>query len=200
MPRIDAASIEEHVRVQTARILAAATKLFQANGFRKTDMDDIAKAVGLARNSLYRYYPNKDFILLACVERDMGAYIEQMHTLGTQYPDPLERIGAWLDMQIDMATSPAHATLEHMAEIRSDAPELRKKLTGAARGACGRPRGIHWRDPARQAPRHGADHCAHSGHGRGGGRAGHAPGQQHGSEAGSAPGRRARTGILRRYR
>jgi len=128
VPRIEAASIEEHVKAQTSRILDAATELFRAHGYRKTDMDDIARSVGLARNSLYRYYPNKDFILLACVERDMGAYIEQMGSLGTLHPDPVERIGAWLDMQIDIATSPAHATLEHIAEIRSDAPELRKQL------------------------------------------------------------------------
>jgi AcrR family transcriptional regulator len=128
MPRIDAASIEEHVRVQTARILDAATRLFQERGYRKTDMDDIARAVGLARNSLYRYYRNKDFILLACVERDMGAFVDRMRTLDSAYPDPVERIGAWLDMQMDMATSPAHATMEFMAEIRTDAPELRKRL------------------------------------------------------------------------
>ena len=128
MPRIEAASIEEHVRVQTARILAAASELFRVRGYRQTDMDDIAQAVGLARNSLYRYYRNKDFILLACVARDMGAYIEQMRTLDNLHPDPVERIGAWLDMQIDIATSPAHATLEHIAEIRTDAPELRKQL------------------------------------------------------------------------
>ena len=129
MPRIEAASIEEHVQAQTARILEAATELFRLQGYRKTNMDDIARAVGLARNSLYRYYRNKDFILLACVERDMGTYVEQMRTLGTQFPDPVERLGAWLEMQVDIATSPAHATLEIIAEIRSDAPELRRQLT-----------------------------------------------------------------------
>ena len=129
MPRIEAASIEEHVQAQTARILEAATELFRLQGYRKTNMDDIARAVGLARNSLYRYYRNKDFILLACVERDMGTYVEQMRNLGTQFPDPVERLGAWLEMQVDIATSPAHATLEIIAEIRSDAPELRRQLT-----------------------------------------------------------------------
>jgi len=128
MPRIEAASIEEHVRVQTARILTAASDLFRVRGYRQTDMDDIARAVGLARNSLYRYYRNKDFILVACVARDMGDYMEQMRSLEVLHPDPVERIGAWLDMQIDIAMSPAHATLEFIAEIRSDAPELRKQL------------------------------------------------------------------------
>lgn len=107
-------------------------------------MDDIARSVGLARNSLYRYYGNKDLILLGCVERDMRAYMEQMRGLDGQYPDPLERIEAWLDMQVDVATSPAHATMEMIAEIRSDSPKLRRQLmelhalpTAALEGAVG---------------------------------------------------------------
>jgi AcrR family transcriptional regulator len=128
MPRIDAASIKEHVRLQTERILDAATRLFRERGYRNTELEDIAREVGLARNSLYRYYPGKDYILLACVQRDMVPFIDELKGLVSRYPDPRERIGAWLDAQIDMATSPAHATLEMMAEIRQAAPELRAEL------------------------------------------------------------------------
>jgi AcrR family transcriptional regulator len=128
IPRIKAASIDEHVREQTARILGAAAELFRVRGYRKTDMEDIAQSVGLARNSLYRYYGNKDAILLACVQRDMGAYVEEMRNLERLYPDAAERVHAWLDMQVDIATSPAHATLELIAEIRNVAPKLRKQL------------------------------------------------------------------------
>ena len=128
MPRIEAANIEEHVRLQTGRILSAATQLFRELGYRGTDMEDIAQAVGLARNSLYRYYPNKDHILLACVLRDMVPFVEELKSLEARYPDPLPRIGAWLDTQIEIATSPAHATMELMGEIREAAPELRKQI------------------------------------------------------------------------
>jgi AcrR family transcriptional regulator len=128
MPKIDAQSIEEHVRLQTGRILDAAAALFQERGYRRTDMEDIAEAVGLARNSLYRYFSNKDTILLACVQRDMVPFMAEMRALGERFPDPLERLGAWLDAQIDIATSPAHATMEMMGEIRRLAPELRKEV------------------------------------------------------------------------
>lgn len=128
MPRIDAASIEEHVRLQTARILDAANALFRARGYRQTDMDDIAAAVGLARNSLYRYYRNKDHLLLACVARDMGAWVEEMRTLDGRYADPVERIGVWLDLQIDLATGPTHATLEMIGELREAPAEVRREI------------------------------------------------------------------------
>jgi AcrR family transcriptional regulator len=128
MPRIDAASIEEHVRRQTGRILDAATRLFRERGYRNTDLEDIARTVGLARNSLYRYYPGKDHILVACVRRDMVPFIDKLQTLVERYPEPCARIGAWLDAQVDMATSEAHATLEMMAEIRQADPALRREL------------------------------------------------------------------------
>ncbi|MEZ5566035.1 MAG: helix-turn-helix domain-containing protein [Gammaproteobacteria bacterium] len=107
MPRIDAPNIQEHVRQQTERILTAANTLFQARGYRSTDLDGIAEAVGLARNSLYRYFRNKDEILLACVQRDMESFIVEMHKLDSAFPDPMDRIVAWLNAQIDLATSPA---------------------------------------------------------------------------------------------
>lgn len=128
MPRIAAASIEEHVRQQTDRILDAASKLFHDSGYRGTDMSAIAKAVGLKRNSLYRYYPNKDHILLACVQRDMAPHIERMARLAAAEPDPLDRIDLWLDMQIDIAVSPAHATMELMGEVRQADPSLRREI------------------------------------------------------------------------
>ena len=102
MPKIAATSIEEHVRQQNARITAAAKMLFAEQGFNATDMGQIAVEVGLARNSLYRYFPNKDHILLACIQEDMTPYLQRLALLATEYPDPAERILAWLDGQFEM--------------------------------------------------------------------------------------------------
>lgn len=121
MPKIAATSIEEHVRQQNERITAAAKRLFAEQGFNATDMGQIAIEVGLARNSLYRYFPNKEHILLACIEADMCPYLDLLASLEKQYPNPQERIMAWLEAQFEMATGPAHATMELMAEVR-DAP------------------------------------------------------------------------------
>ena len=128
MPKIDADSVQEHVRQQTDRILSAAGLLFRERGYRGTDLGDIADAVGLARNSLYRYYPNKDQILLACVRRDMVPFVAEIELLEGKFADPMQRIGAWLDAEIDIAVSPAHATMEMMAQIRQEEPELRREI------------------------------------------------------------------------
>ncbi|MCK6370128.1 MAG: TetR/AcrR family transcriptional regulator [Gammaproteobacteria bacterium] len=128
MPRIEAPTIQEHVRLQTERLLDAASAIFRRQGFHGTDMGDIAAAVGLARNSLYRYYANKEHILVACVQRDMGPFLAQIHALETRYPDARARIDAWIDLLIDIATGPSHATMDLISEIREASPDLRRQI------------------------------------------------------------------------
>ncbi len=128
MPKISAASIEEHISVQNGRILDAASELFSANGYRGTDMGDIAKAMGLARNSLYRYYANKDHILVAVMQRDMMPYLERIRALEKDILDPRKRIEAWLDLQIELATGPCHAMINMLGDMREASGELRKEM------------------------------------------------------------------------
>jgi AcrR family transcriptional regulator len=87
-------------------------------------MGNIAVKVGLARNSLYRYFPSKDHILLACIQEDMEPHLGRLQSLVTQYPEPVERILRWVDAQFELATGPVHATLELMAEVREAPAEL----------------------------------------------------------------------------
>jgi AcrR family transcriptional regulator len=128
MPKISAASIEEHIRVQNGRILDAASELFSITGYRGTDMGDIAKAMGLARNSLYRYYSNKDHILVAVMQRDMAPYVERIRALEDDIPDAHERIDAWLDLQIELATGPCHATMKMLGDMREASQELFQEI------------------------------------------------------------------------
>ena len=45
-----------------ARISAIAIDLFTDRGFEETSVDDIAAAAGIARRTLFRYYPSKNAI------------------------------------------------------------------------------------------------------------------------------------------
>jgi len=128
MPRINAASIDEHVRHQTQQITNAARRLFATKGFGATHLGSIAAEVGLARNSIYRYFNNKDELLLACIREDMEPHIANLTALADNYPDPADRIVALVNMQFDLATGPAHATLELMGEVREGSRELRNEI------------------------------------------------------------------------
>jgi len=55
--------------IKTA-IIEAAQKLFQQFGLAKTTMEDIAKAVGKGKSSLYYYYATKEDIFEAVVDKE----------------------------------------------------------------------------------------------------------------------------------
>lgn len=129
MPKIAAASIEEHVRNQEARILTAARERFTANGYRGTDMRDIAASMGLARNSLYRYFSSKDHILVAVVRREMQPFFDQLADLGTRIDDPVERIDAWVMLQMELAAGPCHTMMGMLGEIPPNAHALRQEIS-----------------------------------------------------------------------
>ena len=128
MPRIEADSIEEHVRIQTGRILDAASDLFTERGYGGTDLRDIAAAIGLRRNSLYRYFPNKDHILLACLQREMEPNLKRLKALEQRFPDPRQRIEAWLELQMQIAATACHGMMNMAAEISESSAELRSDI------------------------------------------------------------------------
>lgn len=69
------------------QILQAALEVFMRHGYRRTTMDDLARAVGLSRPTLYLSFPGKEAIFRAVVaagQDDMNARIERgLPTLST---------------------------------------------------------------------------------------------------------------------
>jgi AcrR family transcriptional regulator len=53
------------------QILGAAKRLFQVHGLHKVTMDDVAKAIGMGRSSLYYYYKSRDEIFDAVINIDI---------------------------------------------------------------------------------------------------------------------------------
>src|ERR1700761_6803647 len=58
------------------QILLAARRLFQVHGLQKVTMDDVAKAIGKGRSSLYYYYKSKDEIFEAVIALDIREIID----------------------------------------------------------------------------------------------------------------------------
>ncbi len=62
-------------------ILAAARKRFAYYGFSKVTMDEIAGDVGLAKPSLYYYYPTKESLYRAVVAREQEKFVRDLQQL-----------------------------------------------------------------------------------------------------------------------
>ncbi|ULT26448.1 TetR/AcrR family transcriptional regulator [Sphingobacterium sp. E70] len=60
------------------RIGQAAMECFERYGLEKTTLDDIAKAVGLNKTSLYYYYKNKEDIFIEVAIREGESFINTL--------------------------------------------------------------------------------------------------------------------------
>jgi AcrR family transcriptional regulator len=61
------------------RILAAAERCIDRHGVRKTTVDDVASEVGLSRPSVYRYFADRDDLLVELIARHARALNERAH-------------------------------------------------------------------------------------------------------------------------
>lgn len=82
-------------------ILERATRLFQLFGYHKLVMEDIARAVGKSRSTLYLYYKDKDAIFGAIVEREINAYLAELTAKVPQHHSAVERLRAYFRIKFN---------------------------------------------------------------------------------------------------
>jgi AcrR family transcriptional regulator len=89
---------KERVRV----ILAAALELFKERGIEETTTNDIAERAHIPIGSLYRYYPNKDTIIVALTELVIEDLSRIFNEIGKH---PLLKHLSWDEVLLLMADS-----------------------------------------------------------------------------------------------
>ena len=78
-----------------ARIRTEAARLFWRQGYGSASIRDLAAAVGISSSTLYHYYPNKEAILTAIIERFMRDFNAALiPILEDRSLSPAERIRA----------------------------------------------------------------------------------------------------------
>ena len=115
-------------RGKTAAILDAAQELFAAFGFRRTAMDDIARAAGVAKGTLYLYFDGKEAVFRAMHARTLAELSCNCdHAEAADLPFS-ERLYLLLDAQCGKAHE-RYARSAHLLELDDT-------WTGGGRGLC----------------------------------------------------------------
>ena len=70
--------ITKEPEVRKQEILDTALKLFGENGYEKTSITDIAKAIGVAQGLCYRYFPSKEALFDSAIEQYADVLVAQM--------------------------------------------------------------------------------------------------------------------------
>ena len=97
-----------------AKILAAAEELFTARGAAEVTMEDIARAAGVGRGTLYRRYPDRTAIAVALLDEHERRLQESLlrgdPPLGPGAP-PAERLAAFYAAMVALLERHAHLVL-----------------------------------------------------------------------------------------
>lgn len=83
-----------------AEILRAAKQCYLSDGIARTGMREVAAAAGVARSTLYRYFPSRDDVLVATIKREMEEANDRIGKRLGQYTDPADLIVEGLLMAI----------------------------------------------------------------------------------------------------
>lgn len=81
-------------RAKRARILNAATGLFVRYGYRKTSIDEIARAAGVAKGTVYLYYRNKAELVLHAIALEKCGYVDRLEPVLAADRAPADRLKA----------------------------------------------------------------------------------------------------------
>ena len=127
MPRINADTIADHVAHQHAAVLDAAVRLFVERGYAEVSLGDVAREVGLARNSLYRYVPDKVHLLVEWYRRTVPKTIATWETATAGDDPPATRLQRWADAYLAWAQTPEHQLVGPLTDTISSLDEATRK-------------------------------------------------------------------------
>lgn len=107
----------DHRARQSATIAEAAFRLLLEHGASALNMAAIATAAGVSRQTLYRYYPDIDAVLVGIAEL-IASHDSQLEAHVRSQPDPAAQLGAL----IQMVTQAAGHDGPGVTELRASLP------------------------------------------------------------------------------
>lgn len=114
-------------QITRAEIMTAARNLFQRFGLFRTTMEDIARAAGKGKSSLYYYYTSKDDIFNMMVQEDMDDVFAQVSFGVAQAATAEEKLKAFSNTKIKALHQKVSLYGIVFGEI-SENPQLVKRL------------------------------------------------------------------------
>jgi AcrR family transcriptional regulator len=78
MPRIRAATIDEHKTLTRSALLAAARELIEHDGSADISLAEVALAAGVGRTTFYDYFTDRDDVIASLVEDELPVVIRNL--------------------------------------------------------------------------------------------------------------------------
>jgi AcrR family transcriptional regulator len=80
-------------------ILQVAQKRFGLYGFEKTSMKEISSDLGMSKGSLYYYFPDKEHLYKAIVEKEQKEFLDELDKKINRIDDPKEMLREYVEVR-----------------------------------------------------------------------------------------------------
>ncbi|MGW4809788.1 TetR/AcrR family transcriptional regulator [Kitasatospora sp. NPDC004272] len=133
MPKISAATVADHRAQQHRALIAAARELLESEGdAAAVTFTAVARRTGLARNSVYKYFPDRSALLAAVVHGSTPVWTERITSAMAAADGPEQQVAAYVRAQCELVRDGEHRIARALAGDR-DAAALREAAGEAHR-------------------------------------------------------------------
>jgi TetR/AcrR family transcriptional regulator len=115
------------IEAKKAAILDAALQIFSRYGLHGATVEQIAEAADVSKTNLFYYFPSKDGVYVAVLERLLSTWLEPLQMLEVD-SDPVEAIGNYIRSKVEFSRRSPEASRLFCLEIVQGAPLVGRVL------------------------------------------------------------------------
>ncbi|MGA4506513.1 TetR/AcrR family transcriptional regulator [Propionibacteriaceae bacterium G1746] len=115
MPRIAAPTLHQHREQTLAALIDAAADLLRAGDGRQITAGAVTRAVGMSRNSLYRYVDSVDDLLVLVLNQHLPLWTGTVESAIASAANPHEQVLAYVRSNLELGGPGGEAWLMRMA-------------------------------------------------------------------------------------
>ena len=113
-------------------ILEAGLDVFSQHGFRGATLDQVAEAAGLSKPNLLYYYPSKDAVYLALLDRLLETWLDPLRQMNPK-GDPVEEILGYVRRKLELSRDYPRESRLFANEMLQGAPRMLAVIQGPLR-------------------------------------------------------------------
>ena len=111
------------------RILEVAGRVFASQPFDRVHIDDVATAAGVAKGTVYRYFPSKEALYLAALFHGIDELQGRLLDVAAAQPDPVARLRALVAEMLQFFWGrDVFFLLLHRSDVRHDQRNMQQWL------------------------------------------------------------------------
>lgn len=111
MPRISAPTVAEHRVMVQQQLVDAAEQILRSGDPDALTASAVSSAVGIARNSIYRYVDSVDDLRGLVLARHLPDWLDAVENALSTVDDPADRIAVWVRANVEQAARSGHGWL-----------------------------------------------------------------------------------------